>query len=62
MDQQYFKLLNNSINTNLKKKAVNLMTALSKLIIFYLSDQVGIGYFSLQAANSKGYTVQYFPF
>jgi len=38
------------------------MTALLKLTIFYLSDQVGIGYFSSQAANSNGYTVQYFPF
>ena len=38
------------------------MTALLKFNPFYLSDQVGIGYFSLQAANSNGYTVQYFPF
>ena len=39
------------------------MTALIiVLFLNYLSDQVGIGYFSLQAANSNGYTVQYFPF
>ena len=32
------------------------------LLINYFSDHVGIGYFNLQAANSNGYTVQYFPF
>ena len=58
----YYFNLERLQSKNKKKAAKNLTALIIVFLINYLSDQVGIGYFNSQAANSNGYTVQYLPF
>jgi len=58
----YYFNLERLQSKNKKRRAKNLTALIIVFLLNYLSDQVGIGYFNSQAANSNGYTVQYFPF
>ena len=58
----YFNLRRLQSKELKKRRSKNLTALIIVFVLNYLSDQVGIGYLSSQAANSNGYTVQYFPF